>query len=135
MTRRAASALATLSALAALHASPASAAPATAPTPTYDLVIQQARTIDPETNLDAIRNIGITAGHIAAISPQPLTGEQTIDAHGLVAAPGFIDLHSHAYGYETATYQAMDGVTTRLELELGVYPVKPWYDKDRKSVG
>jgi hypothetical protein len=129
LTRRAASALATLSALAALHASPASAAPATAPTPTYDLVIQQARTIDPETNLDAIRNIGITAGHIAAISPQPLTGKQTIDAHGLVAAPGFIDLHSHAYGYETSTYQAMDGVTTRLELELGVYPVKPWYDK------
>ena len=44
-------------------------------------------------------------------------------------APGFIDLHSHAYGLDTARYQAMDGVTTRLELEVGVYPVRSWYAK------
>ncbi len=97
--------------------------------PTYDIVILHVRAIDPETGLDATRNIGITGDKVTAVSMEPLSGKQTIEGQGLVASPGFIDLHSHAYGYETATYQAMDGVTTRLELELGVYPVKQWYDK------
>jgi hypothetical protein len=109
-------------------AAPTTPAPAAAAT-TYDTVILHARAIDPETGLDAIRNIGITGGKVTAVSTDPLSGRQTIEGRGLVAAPGFIDLHSHAYGYETSTYQAMDGVTTRLELEIGVYPVKPWYDK------
>jgi dihydroorotase len=100
-----------------------------AATPAYDIVILNARAIDPETGLDGVRNIGITADKIVVITTEPLSGRRTIQAHGLVASPGFIDLHSHAYGYETATYQAMDGVTTRLELEIGVYPVQPWYDK------
>lgn len=87
------------------------------------------RAIDPQTHLDAVRNIGVQGDRIVAVSEPPLQGIRVIDGHGLVAAPGFIDLHSHAYGYETSTYQAMDGVTTRLELEIGVYPVKRWYDK------
>ena len=103
--------------------------PAPANGPVYDIVVTGARAIDPETGLDGTRNIGISADRIAAVSSEPLKGKRTVDGHGLVAAPGFIDLHSHAYGYETATYQAMDGVTTRLELEIGVYPVKRWYDK------
>jgi dihydroorotase len=100
-----------------------------APVDKYDIVIANVRAIDPETNLDAVRNIGIQGDRIVAVSVQPLQGKRVIDGRDLVAAPGFIDLHSHAYGYETATYQAMDGVTTRLELEIGVYPVKRWYDK------
>jgi hypothetical protein len=96
---------------------------------TYDIVVENVRAIDPETNLDAVRNIGIIGDTIRAVSVEPLHGRRTLDGRGLVAAPGFIDLHSHAYNYETATYQAMDGVTTRLELELGVYPVKAWYDR------
>ena len=94
----------------------------------FDLVFSNARVLDPETNLDTIRNVGISGDKIAAISDESLTGSIRIDATGLVLAPGFIDLHSHSMGYETATYQAMDGRTTRLELELGVFPVKSWYD-------
>jgi hypothetical protein len=105
-----------------VHAAPGRDAP-------YDVVITQVRAIDPETQLDAIRTIGIRGNKIAAVTEGALPGRRTIDGKGLVAAPGFIDLHSHAYGYETSTYQAMDGVTTRLELEIGVYPVKSWYDK------
>jgi hypothetical protein len=119
----------TLAAAATLPLLPTAAAGAPSPTPTYDIVILHARAIDPETGLDDIRNIGIVGDKVAAVSIEPLSGKQTIEGQGLVASPGFIDLHSHAYGYETATYQAMDGVTTRLELEIGVYPVKPWYDK------
>jgi hypothetical protein len=96
---------------------------------TYDIVFENVRAIDPETNLDAVRNIGIIGDTIRAVSVEPLQGRKTIDGRGLVAAPGFVDPHSHAYGYETATYQAMDGVTTRLELELGVYPVRAWYER------
>src|ERR1700761_4173349 len=102
---------------------------ATSSNANYDIVIEHVRAIDPETGLDAIRNIGIQGHSIGAVSASPLKGRRLIDGKGLVAAPGFIDLHSHAYGYETSTYQAMDGVTTRLELEIGVFPVKPWYAK------
>jgi hypothetical protein len=97
--------------------------------PEFDVVLANVRAIDPETRLDAIRSIGIQGERIAAVSANALRGHKVIDAHGLVAAPGFVDLHSHAYGYETATYQAMDGVTTRLELEMGVFPVRSWYQK------
>ncbi|MBW8910443.1 MAG: amidohydrolase family protein [Sphingomonas sp.] len=94
---------------------------------TYDVVIRHVRAMDPETGLDAERTIGISGGRIAAIGTAPLTGRTIIDGGGLVASPGFIDLHSHAYSYDTAGYQAMDGVTTRLELEIGVFPVKDWF--------
>jgi dihydroorotase len=94
---------------------------------TYDVVIRHVRAMDPETGLDAERTIGIRGGRIAAIGTAPLTGRTIIDGGGLVASPGFIDLHSHAYSYDTAGYQAMDGVTTRLELEIGVFPVKDWF--------
>jgi imidazolonepropionase-like amidohydrolase len=93
----------------------------------YDLVILNGRVMDPETNTDRIANVGIRGGRIAAISDQKLAGARTIDAHGLVVAPGFIDLHSHAqyaFGYDQ---QAQDGVTTALELEEGVYPIAPFY--------
>ena len=52
-----------------------------------------------------------------------------IEARGLVVAPGFIDLHSHAQDPQSNVYQAHDGVTTALELEMGVYPVAKWYDQ------
>lgn len=114
---------------AALAAQDAPGAPPKAAAATYDLVFRNVRAMDPETGLDATRDIGVQGGRIAAISQEPLHGRVDIDGRGLVAAPGFIDLHSHAVTERSATFQAMDGVTTRLELELGVYPVKAWYDK------
>ena len=93
----------------------------------YDVVIRNGRVMDPETGLDAVRNVGISDGRIAAISTDPLSGKTVIDATGLVVAPGFIDLHSHGQDAENYRYKAMDGVTTALELEVGVYPVSPWY--------
>ena len=83
--------------------------------------------MDPESGLDAIRNVGINGRTIAAISQRPLQGRTTIDAKGLVVAPGFIDLHSHGQDDENYRYKARDGVTTALELEVGVSPVTPWY--------
>ena len=93
----------------------------------YDIVIRNARVLDPATNLDAVRSIGISGKKIAALSADPLRGRIEIDASGLVAAPGFIDLHSHGQTPENYRYKAMDGVTTALELEVGVSPVGDWY--------
>jgi N-acyl-D-aspartate/D-glutamate deacylase len=93
----------------------------------YDLVIAHGRVMDPASGLDAVRDVGIRAGRIAAISEQPLSGRQTIDAAGLVVAPGFIDLHSHGQTPECYRFKAMDGVTTALEMEVGVWPLPEWY--------
>ncbi len=70
-------------------------APAELPAESYDLVLQGGRVMDPESGLDAVRNVGIRGGRIDVISEDELAGERTIDASGLVVAPGFIDLHVH----------------------------------------
>ena len=93
----------------------------------FDLVLANGRVMDPESNLDAVRYVGIRNGKIAAISTRPLRGRTVIDAKGLVVAPGFIDLHAHGQDDENNRYQARDGVTTALEMEVGVSPVAAWY--------
>ncbi|MFL2841037.1 MAG: amidohydrolase family protein [Pseudohongiellaceae bacterium] len=93
---------------------------------TFDLVIQNGRVMDPETGLDAIRSIGIRNGSIVAIEEDALDGDINIDATGLVISPGFIDIHAHGMNDESQRLQIADGVTTALELEVGVYPVGPW---------
>ena len=93
----------------------------------YDIVIANGRVMDPASGLDAVRNVGIRGDRIAAVSTAPLRGRQTIDAKGLVVAPGFIDLHSHGQTPENYGFKARDGVTTALEMEIGVWPVAPWY--------
>ena len=85
----------------------------------YDLVLEGGRVMDPETGLDAVRNVGIRGGEIARISPEPLTGRRVIHASGLVVAPGFIDLHQHAQDITSQRVKALDGVTTALEMEIG----------------
>jgi N-acyl-D-aspartate/D-glutamate deacylase len=94
---------------------------------TYDLVIANGRAVDPESGLDAVRNVGIRDGKIAAISSEPLEAKQAIEAMGLVVAPGFIDLHEHGQEPRNYEFQGHDGVTTSLELELGTADVDQWY--------
>lgn len=93
----------------------------------FDIVLEGGRVIDPGSGLDAVRNVGISDGRVAAISEEPLEGRRTLDVSGLVVAPGFIDLHRH--GHDDASYrlQLHDGVTTGLELELGTHDVAGWY--------
>ena len=93
----------------------------------FDTVIANGRVMDPATELDAIRHIGITGGTIKSISKTPLKGKSVINAKGLVVAPGFVDLHQHGQTAEDYPYKAMDGVTTALELEVGAADVDLWY--------
>jgi N-acyl-D-aspartate/D-glutamate deacylase len=93
----------------------------------FDMVISGGRVMDPESGLDAVRNVGVRDGKIVEISEKPLQGKQTVDAHGLVVAPGFIDLHEHGQEPRNYEFQAHDGVTTSLELEVGTDDVPGWY--------
>jgi hypothetical protein len=97
----------------------------------YDTAINYGRVIDPASGLDAVRAIGITNGVITAVSQAPLKAKRIIDAKGQVVSPGFIDLHCHGQNDENYRYKARDGVTTALELEIGVSPMKKWVDDRR----
>lgn len=93
----------------------------------YDVVFKQARVIDPESNLDAIRYVGITGSKIGVVSETPIKGKNEIDANGKILGPGFIDLHTHAINVPSFWMQAYDGVTSTLELEAGAYPINKAY--------
>ena len=94
----------------------------------FDLVILGGRVIDPETMLDDVLNVGVRNGKIAAITKNTIEGSETIDAAGHVVSPGFVDTHNHVVTTPFGQKLALrDGVTTPLELEVGVLPVGRWY--------
>ena len=97
----------------------------------YDLVILNGRVMDPETKYDEVSNVGIKDGRIAAIIKDRVEGKESVDAKGLVVAPGFIDGHQHCI--EPYAYRLMlrDGRTTIMDLELGAYGPKldEWYKR------
>jgi N-acyl-D-aspartate/D-glutamate deacylase len=97
------------------------------PAANYDLVVANGRVLDPESGLDAVRNVGISGGRIEAISDKPLKGARIIDAMRHVVAPGFIDLHEHGQQEESYALMVRDGVTSALELEVGTGDVAGWY--------
>ncbi|WP_219844536.1 MULTISPECIES: amidohydrolase family protein [unclassified Arthrobacter] len=92
-----------------------------------DVALVGGRVVDPETGLDEIRNVGITGSTISTVSSAPIPARKTLDVSGLVVAPGWIDLHSHAQSIAGGRLQARDGVTTALELEAGASPVAEAY--------
>jgi cytosine/adenosine deaminase-related metal-dependent hydrolase len=85
--------------------------------------------IDPESGLDAVRDVAVANGRIAAVGTG-LTAQDTrgdVNVGGQVVTAGFIDLHSHVSDLGGLRLQALDGVTTALELEAGVSPVAQAY--------
>ena len=94
----------------------------------FDLVILNGRVIDPETNFDGVRNVGVKDGVIGLITEEEISGKKTIDASGHVVSPGFIDYHSHAQEPYGQKLYARDGVTTPMDLEVGAFPVADFYE-------
>lgn len=99
----------------------------------YDLVISNGRVMDPETQYDGVANVGIKDGRIAAITQDRISGNETINAMGLVVAPGFIDTHFHATDPLGRRIGAADGITTAMDLEHGAISVSEWYDEKAKA--
>lgn len=119
-------AVATAIAVAVAVAAPASAQQ-------YDLVINGGRVMDPETMYDDVANVGIKGDRVAAITKAAITGNRTIDAKGLVVAPGFIDTHYHAVDPFATKLAVADGITTGMDLEAGSSRVGEWYARKAKT--
>jgi N-acyl-D-aspartate/D-glutamate deacylase len=100
----------------------------------FDVAVINGRVIDPESNLNEVRNIGIKDGSVQLITTQEITGKTIIDGQYLVVAPGFVDIHQHGQDMENYTYKVMDGVTTALELEMGTADVDNWYSEREGKV-
>jgi len=61
-----------------------------------DLVIRNGLVYDGSGNLPEITDISIEGGRIISVGVEARKGISTIDARGMVVAPGFIDVHTHA---------------------------------------
>ena len=70
---------------------------------TYDLVVKGGRVIDPATSTDAILDVAVTNGKIAAVGSD-LSGATTLDAKGMIVTPGLIDTHAHIYEHVTGDF-------------------------------
>jgi cytosine/adenosine deaminase-related metal-dependent hydrolase len=92
----------------------------------HDLVITGGRVVDPASGTDAPLDLAVDGGSITALGPGP-TGRTVLDASGCLVLPGFVDLHSHAQSLDGQRMQALDGVTTALDLEAGAYGVARAY--------
>lgn len=86
----------------------------------HGVVFRNTRVIDPESGRDEVTNVAVTGRRITAVTSDELYGDRVIDASGNVLTPGFIDLHSHAQTRPGLLLQALDGVTTALDLEMGM---------------
>ena len=67
--------------------------------PEYDFLIKGGRVIDPRNSLDAVRDVAIKDGKIAAVATDIAAARamKAVDARGLVVTPGLIDIHVHVF--------------------------------------
>jgi N-acyl-D-amino-acid deacylase len=113
---------------------------------TYDIAVNGGRVMEPLTRTDVMANVGTSGGKIATIVPaeKRLDGKVTIDATGLVVAPGFINIHGHGSGNGVgAEFHVLDGITTEVTgncgfsgpletsgaSELSGYPLAEYFDE------
>jgi len=75
------------------------AATARAAEPKYDLLLRGGHVIDPKNGVDAVRDVAIAGGKVAAVAPriEPADAFKTIDVSGLYVTPGLIDIHVHVF--------------------------------------
>jgi N-acyl-D-aspartate/D-glutamate deacylase len=95
----------------------------------FDVVLRGGRVVDPESGLDAVRDVAIAGDRVARIGLGLPPGRLELDVAGQVVTAGFIDIHSHADDLGSLRLRAMDGVTTALELEAGLTPVAAAYER------
>ncbi|TCO55995.1 amidohydrolase family protein [Actinocrispum wychmicini] len=92
-------------------------------------LLRGGRVVDPAGGFDGVADVLVTGDEVTAVGPglTPEPGTEVVDVTGLVVGPGFVDLHSHVHSIAGQRLQAMDGVTTALELEAGLMPLARAY--------
>ena len=104
--------------------------------PRYDLVLKGGHVIDPKNQIDAIRDVAINNGKIAAVAAS-IDGSgalKVIDATGLYITPGIVDLHVHVfhttnipaawagdYSVDPDSFSFRSGVTTMVDAGSAGY--------------
>src|SRR6202040_1936825 len=88
---------------------------------TYDLIIKGGRVIDPSMGLDAVRDVAIAGGKVAAVEANiAADAAETIDARGKIVTAGLIDIHTHAgRSKEGPPMCLQDGVTGWVDAGTG----------------
>jgi N-acyl-D-amino-acid deacylase len=108
----------------------------TAQAPTYDLILKGGRIVDGTASPWYAADLAISGDTIVRIAPainEP--AKRVINVKGLVVAPGFIDIHTHArrgiFEVPTADNYVRQGVTTLVEGPDGGSPIPlgPFLDK------
>lgn len=76
--------------------------------PQYDLILKGGHVIDPKNGVDAIRDVAIRGGVIAAVQTDlpAAAARKVIDVSGLYVTPGLVDIHVHVF------WGTKHGVTT-----------------------
>ncbi len=108
--------------------------------PRYDLILRSGRIVDGTGNPWYRADLAVSGDTIARIAPRIEAGaEREIDVAGLVVAPGFIDLHTHArrgiFDVPTAENYVRQGVTTLMEGPDGgsPLPIEAFLDRVRAT--
>jgi len=72
----------------------------------YDLLLQGGHVVDPANKLNAVRDIAIKDGRIAAVAETipPAAAKKVISARGMLVTPGLIDTHAHVFEYVTGRF-------------------------------
>src|SRR5271170_6261417 len=65
----------------------------------YDLLLQGGHVIDAKNNIDAVRDVAIRDGKIAAVAQHidPAQAFKVVNVDGLYVTPGLVDIHVHVY--------------------------------------
>jgi N-acyl-D-amino-acid deacylase len=93
-----------------------------------DIAILNGRVMDPETILDAVRDVCVKDGKI---TKDKITGKETIDTTGHVVTAGFIDTHTHSSNKFNIKMSMMDGITSGMDFEADGLNVAAWYDRKK----
>ncbi len=90
---------------------------------TFDLLIKNGKIIDGTGNSWFYADVGIAQGKIVAVGKLQGAAQRTIDAKGLIVAPGFVDVHTHIEGNDllvpTSPNFILDGVTSVITGNCG----------------
>ncbi|WP_328453970.1 amidohydrolase family protein [Amycolatopsis sp. NBC_00438] len=92
-------------------------------------LLRGGRVVDPGTGFDGVADVLLDGGKVTAVGAglEAPAGTTVVDVTGLVVGPGFVDLHSHVHSIAGQRLQALDGVTTTLDLEAGLMPLDRAY--------